>query len=70
MEPFFIPFVIGGRGSIGRNISYLEQVVVLASLAHRYEFVLPNPDWKQKRHEAFNIIVGEMPIKIWRRGIC
>lgn len=32
MEPYFIPFSAGARGCIGRNITYLEQVVVLASL--------------------------------------
>ncbi|KAL5362000.1 putative cytochrome P450 [Aspergillus floccosus] len=67
MEPYFIPFSAGARGCIGRNISYLEQAVVLASLVHRYEFVLPSPEWKLQRHEAFNLIVGEMPLKIWRR---
>ncbi|KAL3462280.1 cytochrome P450 [Aspergillus heterothallicus] len=67
MEPYFIPFSTGGRGCIGRNISYLEQTIMLASLVHRYEFALPSPDWKLKRFEAFNLLMGEMPIKIWRR---
>lgn len=67
MEPYFIPFSAGARGCIGRNISYLEQIIMLASLVHRYEFALPSPDWKLKRHEAFNILQGEMPLKIWRR---
>lgn len=67
MEPYFIPFTTGARGCIGRNISYLEQYVVLASLVHRYDFSLPSPTWALERHEAFNILVGEIPIKIWRR---
>jgi benzoate 4-monooxygenase len=67
MEPYFIPFSTGARGCIGRNISYLEQAVVLASLVHRYEFALPSPDWKLQRFEAFNLLMGEMPIKMWRR---
>lgn len=57
MEPYFIPFSAGARGCIGRNISYLEQTVVLASLVHRYDFTLPNPRWELKRHEAFNVLV-------------
>ncbi|OAP61255.1 hypothetical protein AYL99_03456 [Fonsecaea erecta] len=69
MEPYYIPFTTGGRACIGRNISYLEQVVVLASLVHRYDFALPGPEWTLRRHEAFNIIVGEMPVKIWRREL-
>lgn len=69
MEPYFIPFSTGARGCIGRNISYLEQIVLMASLVHRYEFALPSPDWKCQRHEAFNILVGELPMKIWKREI-
>ncbi|KAJ5724708.1 hypothetical protein N7493_006436 [Penicillium malachiteum] len=69
MEPYFIPFSTGARGCIGRNISYLEQTVVLASIVHRYEFALPGPDWDLQRFEAFNLLVGEMPIKMWRREI-
>ncbi|CEL05049.1 hypothetical protein ASPCAL06171 [Aspergillus calidoustus] len=67
MEPYFIPFSTGGRGCIGRNISYLEQTIMLASLVHRYEFALPSPEWRLKRFEAFNLLMGEMPIKIWHR---
>ncbi|OQE22444.1 hypothetical protein PENSTE_c010G07818 [Penicillium steckii] len=69
MEPYFIPFSTGARGCIGRNISYLEQTVVLASLVHRYEFALPNPDWRLQRFEAYNLLMGEMPIKMWRREV-
>jgi len=67
MEPYYIPFSTGARGCIGRNISYLEQIVVVASLVHRYDFALPSPSWRLQRHEAFNILVGELPMKIWRR---
>lgn len=69
MEPYFIPFSKGGRGCIGRNISYLEQTIVLASLVHRYEFALPSPEWKLQRFEAFNLLMGDMPIKVWRREL-
>ncbi|KAL4935621.1 cytochrome P450 [Aspergillus oleicola] len=68
MEPYFIPFSAGTRGSIGRNISYLEQVVVLAGIVQRYHFALPYPGWELERYEAFNLLVGEMPLKISRRG--
>ncbi|KAJ5701729.1 hypothetical protein N7488_009277 [Penicillium malachiteum] len=69
MEPYFIPFSTGARGCIGRNISYLEQTVVLASIVHRYEFALSSPEWELNRFEAFNLLVGEKPIKMWRREI-
>lgn len=67
MESCFIPFSTGGRGCIGRNISYLEQQIVLASFVHRYEFALPSTTWELERFEAFNLLVGKMPMKIWRR---
>lgn len=67
MEPYFIPFSAGARGCIGRNISYLEQIVILATVVHRYDFALPGPDFKGERFEAFNLICGPLPIKIWRR---
>ncbi|KAE8157259.1 cytochrome P450 [Aspergillus tamarii] len=66
MEPYFVPFSTGARGCLGRNITYLEQTVVLATLVHRYDFALP-ANWKLGRFEAFNLIMGEMPMKIWRR---
>ncbi|KAJ5669556.1 hypothetical protein N7462_010626 [Penicillium macrosclerotiorum] len=67
MEPYFIPFSTGSRGCLGRNISYLEQMVVLASIVHRYEFALPSPDFQLDRQEAFNLLVGELPLKVWYR---
>ncbi|GAP91299.1 putative cytochrome P450 oxidoreductase [Rosellinia necatrix] len=63
----FIPFSAGARSCLGRNITYLEQTMVLASLVHRYDFAAPDPDWQLERKEAFNMICGSMPIKIWRR---
>ncbi|KAI0100998.1 cytochrome P450 [Nemania sp. FL0031] len=67
MQSSFIPFSAGARSCIGRNITYLEQTMVLASLVHRYDFAAPDPDWQLERKEAFNMICGSMPIKIWRR---
>ncbi|EKJ72004.1 hypothetical protein FPSE_07858 [Fusarium pseudograminearum CS3096] len=67
MEPFFIPFSTGARGCIGRNISYLEQQIVVSTLVHRYDFAMPTKDFKVSRFEAFNLIMGRLPIKIWRR---
>lgn len=69
MEPMFIAFSTGTRGCIGRNISYLEQVMVLASIVHRYEFALSSPGFDLKRHEAFNILCGPLPLKIWKREV-
>jgi cytochrome P450 len=67
LQPFFLAFSAGARGCIGRNISYLEQTVVLASVLRRYEFALSSPNWEIERLETMNWLLGEMPVKVWRR---
>ncbi|KAJ4344679.1 uncharacterized protein N0V89_012423 [Didymosphaeria variabile] len=67
LQPYFLSFSAGARGCIGRNISYLEQAVVVASLLRRYNFALSSPDWQLQRLETMNWILGDMPVKVWRR---
>lgn len=67
LQPYFISFSAGARGCIGRNISYLEQTVLLASVVHRYEMALPHPEWEQPRQEMLNLMPGPLPLKMWRR---
>lgn len=69
LQPYFLAFSAGARGCIGRNISYLEQMVLLASILHRYEFALPHPDWELERLETMNLLPGKMPVKVWRREL-
>lgn len=66
LQPYFLSFSAGSRGCIGRNISYLEQTVLLSSMIHRYHFALPQ-DFELQRLETMNHILGPMPVKIWRR---
>ncbi|KAJ3579579.1 hypothetical protein NPX13_g989 [Xylaria arbuscula] len=66
LQSSFITFSAGGRGCIGRNITYLEQQILIASLVHRYEFALPQ-GFQLQREETMNHILGPMPVKIWRR---
>lgn len=68
LQTSFIAFSIGARGCIGRNISYLEQLLVTSAMVHRYEFALPSPDWEQQRYEHFNLVPGLLPLKVWRRS--
>lgn len=68
LQPYFVSFSAGARGCIGRNISYLEQTVLLASVLHRYEFALPYPGWEPERREAMNCMPAPMPLKVWRRA--
>lgn len=67
MRTVFIPFTTGARACIGRNITFIEQQIVVATLVHRYEFALPSRDWKLEWEEAFNLWPAQMPLKIWRR---
>lgn len=66
----FIAFSSGGRGCIGRNISYMEQSILVATLIRRYDFELPSPDWQLQWEEAFNLWPGPMPLSIRRRVLC
>lgn len=68
LQSSFIAFSTGSRGCIGRNISYLEQSVCLASLVHRYDFTLPQ-GFELQRLETMNHILGKMPVKVWRRDL-
>ncbi|KAF4469558.1 cytochrome P450 oxidoreductase [Fusarium albosuccineum] len=57
LQKGFIAFSAGARGCIGRNISYLEQTVLLASVVHRYGMALPSKDWEPERDEGTNLLV-------------
>ena len=67
LQESFIAFSAGARGCIGRNISYLKQSVLLATVVNRYEFALPSPDWKIERLETSNLWHRNLWIKMWRR---
>ncbi|KAH7268656.1 cytochrome P450 [Fusarium solani] len=63
----FIPFSAGARGCIGRNITYMEQMILIASLVRRYDFALLHDDWELDHEEAFNLWPGPMPLSISKR---
>lgn len=67
LQPYFVVFSAGARGCIGSNISYLEQLVLTATMVHRYDFGLPSPGWEQQWYEHFNMNPGPLPLKIRRR---
>jgi cytochrome P450 len=67
LGPYFIAFSAGARGCIGRNIAYLEQTVLLASMLHRYEFQFARPGFEPGRYEWQNLHLTELPLKITRR---
>lgn len=67
LQAQFIAFSAGARGCLGRNISYLEQYVLVASLLKRYDFALLHEDWEIERREDFNLLPGSLPLRIRRR---
>ncbi|KAK5129253.1 hypothetical protein LTR08_003718 [Meristemomyces frigidus] len=67
LGPYFIAFSAGARGCIGRNISYLEQTVLLASILHRYDVELATPGFVPERMESFNLHLSEVPVQLRRR---
>ncbi|GMG01768.1 unnamed protein product [Aspergillus oryzae] len=69
MRDAFIPFSAGGRACIGRNITMIEQQILIATLVHRYDFSLASPDWTLQNEEAFNLWPVELPVKIWERDL-
>lgn len=64
LGPYFVSFSAGARGCIGRNISYLEQTVALATMVHRYEIELARPDFVPNRRETFNLHPSEVPVRL------
>ena len=68
MAKAHLPFSIGPRACIGRNIAYFEQLLVIASLVHGYDFELPSVDFELDVIERFNSNPGELVVKCRRRG--
>jgi cytochrome P450 len=64
LQPYFVAFSAKARGCIRRNISILEQTVLLASALRRYEFGLPHPRWETERRETMNLHLGPLPLKV------
>ncbi|KAF9888546.1 hypothetical protein FE257_008477 [Aspergillus nanangensis] len=68
LQPYFITFSAGARGCIGRNISYLEQTTIIASIIHRYDLALANPEAPQASYEHLNMNPGPLPVRVRLRG--
>lgn len=68
LQSCYIPFSTGARGCIGRNISYIEQFVLFASLLKRYDFQLEDEDLQLDREEGLVLWTGPLPIRLKRRN--
>jgi cytochrome P450 len=69
MSKVHLPFSVGPRACIGRNIAYFEQIILVAMLAYRYDFELPSEDFELENVERLNSNPGELPLKCRRRFV-
>lgn len=53
----------------GRNVSYLELLVSIATLARRYEFEFVEPGFELQTADTVNAHPLAMPMKIRRRNL-
>ena len=67
MQKAFVPFSVGPRSCLGRNLAMMEQQVLIATLFHRYEFHLGDPSFIPKKVEAFNLDPGPLPVVVRKR---
>jgi cytochrome P450 len=63
-----LPFSTGPRACIGRNIAYFEQVVLIATLVHLYEFRFTEENFELATLERFNANPGELVVSCSRRS--
>lgn len=68
LQSGYIPFSTGARGCIGRNITYIEQHVLMASLVKRYDFELEDDKFELERDDGFVSWTGSLPIKMRKRS--
>ncbi|KAK5198454.1 hypothetical protein LTR96_007933 [Exophiala xenobiotica] len=61
LQEFCAPFSLGGRACIGRNLAYCELLIALATLLHRYNFELVDPDFELQAFERVNTNPGPLP---------
>lgn len=69
LKQYSMPFSHGARACIGRNISYIEQQIAVASLVHRYDFQLESPDFSLGFKERFVMNACDLFVKITRREL-
>ncbi|KAI1329171.1 cytochrome P450 [Xylariaceae sp. FL0255] len=61
LQASFIAFSAGARGCIWRNITKIEQTVLLATLVSQFDFESVDHSWRLSHEEAFNLWPGPLP---------
>jgi cytochrome P450 len=64
-----LPFSIGPRACIGRNIAYFEQIIIIATLVHAFDFELEHENFELETIERFNSNPGELVVSPRRRDV-
>lgn len=63
-----LPFSVGPRACIGRNIAYYEQLLVISTLVRSFDFSVA-PGFKLQNFERFNSNPGELFMSASRRVV-
>lgn len=67
LRKYVMPFSQGPRACLGRNLAYLEQQLVIASLVYNYDWQFESDDFVLPIVERFNQNPGDMFVKISHR---
>jgi benzoate 4-monooxygenase len=54
LKEYVLPFSLGGRACIGRNLAFMELSIVIAALVRGFEWELTEPGWEMQSFERFN----------------
>jgi benzoate 4-monooxygenase len=63
LKEFVVPFSLGPRACIGRNLAYMELSICIASLVMAFEWELADRSDEIKYHERFNCNPIALPVR-------
>lgn len=63
LKEYVLPFSLGPRACIGRNLAYMEISICIAALVLAFEWELPEKGQVLRHHERFNCNPIELPIR-------
>lgn len=69
LHKYTLTFSAGGRVCIGKNITMLEQSLLVAAVVRKYDFELPSSDWKMQWEEHFNMWPKALPLVFRPRSV-
>ncbi|KAJ9640198.1 hypothetical protein H2204_003423 [Knufia peltigerae] len=63
LKDYVLPFSLGPRACIGRNLAYMELSICIAAMVLAFEWELPEKGQALRHHERFNCNPVELPIR-------